>query len=382
RGAVLTSDPDVSASPGLVGLLRAPGGSSSPGGRWPPRPGAAFRLHLGTDQVEAVIGRGRRDWLVLPNGRLVARLRLARPIALADGDPFVLRPGQAGAAPIGGTILDRQPPMGPARRRAEPAAWAALASADRATRERALLMIHGVLPRERGRTLANSPSGPRLLADRWVDQAIATALEAEAEALVGATAEGSGQPGRPTADVRASLVRTLRRTATTDPNRAGAIVDAILSELEAAGRLLQDAGRLREPGGTIGPSPDVARAMDRLERILSVVAPPALSEAIGQSGCPADGVRALEAGSRIVRIDDDLAYAAETYGKLARTALSLATSTPLSPAALRDATGTSRKYVMAILEDLDRRGILRRTPAGHLPGPRAALAATLGRAPR
>jgi hypothetical protein len=93
-------------------------------------------------------------------------------------------------------------------------------------------------------------------------------------------------------------------------------------------------------------------------------------------------VRALEAGSRIVRIDDDLAYAAETYGKLARTALSLATSTPLSPAALRDATGTSRKYVMAILEDLDRRGILRRTPAGHLPGPRAALAATLGRAPR
>jgi hypothetical protein len=26
---------------------------------------------------------------------------------------------------------------------------------------------------------------------------------------------------------------------------------------------------------------------------------------------------------------------------------------------------------MAILEDLDRRAILRRTPAGHVPGPRA-----------
>jgi len=51
----------------------------------------------------------------------------------------------------------------------------------------------------------------------------------------------------------------------------------------------------------------------------------------------------------------------------------MATATPLTPAALRDATGTSRKYVMAILEDLGRRGVLRRTPDGHVPGPRAAL---------
>jgi hypothetical protein len=49
----------------------------------------------------------------------------------------------------------------------------------------------------------------------------------------------------------------------------------------------------------------------------------------------------------------------------------MAGAEPLTPAAFRDATGTSRKYVMAILEDLDRRAILRRTPTGHLPGPRA-----------
>ena len=47
----------------------------------------------------------------------------------------------------------------------------------------------------------------------------------------------------------------------------------------------------------------------------------------------------------------------------------------VTPAALRDATGTSRKYVMAILEDLDRRAILRRTPAGHVPGPKAPTVA-------
>ena len=59
-----------------------------------------------------------------------------------------------------------------------------------------------------------------------------------------------------------------------------------------------------------------------------------------------------------------------TYHELEATALRLAGAAPLTPAALRDATGTSRKYVMALLEDLDRRGVLRRTPAGHVPGPR------------
>ena len=35
---------------------------------------------------------------------------------------------------------------------------------------------------------------------------------------------------------------------------------------------------------------------------------------------------------------------------------------------------------MAILEDLDRRAILRRTPAGHVPGPRAAALRAVGSA--
>jgi len=48
----------------------------------------------------------------------------------------------------------------------------------------------------------------------------------------------------------------------------------------------------------------------------------------------------------------------------------MAAVAPLTPAAYRDATGTSRRYVLVILEDLDRRGLLRRTDAGHVLGPR------------
>jgi DNA-binding IclR family transcriptional regulator len=51
--------------------------------------------------------------------------------------------------------------------------------------------------------------------------------------------------------------------------------------------------------------------------------------------------------------------------------LRLATPGPLTPAALRDATGTSRKYVMPLLEELNRRGVLARSPDGHVRGPRA-----------
>jgi hypothetical protein len=112
--------------------------------------------------------------------------------------------------------------------------------------------------------------------------------------------------------------------------------------------------------------------MARLEAVLDVAAPPPFDVAVRTSGCPPEGIRALEISGRIVRLSPDLAYGAGVYGEIGARALAMARSAPLTPAALRDATGTSRKYVMAILEDLDRRGVLARTPAGHVPGPRAA----------
>jgi selenocysteine-specific elongation factor len=115
--------------------------------------------------------------------------------------------------------------------------------------------------------------------------------------------------------------------------------------------------------------------MDRLEAALDVAAPPPLADAARATGCSPDGLRALETAGRIVRVGDDLAWSTATYRRLESVALEMAGRAPLTPAALRDATGTSRKYVMAILEDLDRRGWLRRAADGHVPGPRAPTAA-------
>jgi hypothetical protein len=113
--------------------------------------------------------------------------------------------------------------------------------------------------------------------------------------------------------------------------------------------------------------------MGRLEAALSAPSPPPFSDAVRTSGCPPEGVRALESSGRIVRLEPELAFSAASYRDLARRALAMARTAPLTPAAFRDATGSSRKYALAILEDLGRRAVLSRTPDGHVPGPRAGL---------
>jgi selenocysteine-specific elongation factor len=152
---------------------------------------------------------------------------------------------------------------------------------------------------------------------------------------------------------------------------------SVLDCLVGDGRLVRDGEVVRRHDvAPAGPDPALAAAMDRLEAALDVPAPPPLEAAARTAGCPPDGIRDLERTARIVVLAPDLAYSAATYRELTSRALAMAAREPLTPAAYRDATGTSRKYVMAILEDLDRRAILRRTPDGHVPGPRAPATIT------
>jgi selenocysteine-specific elongation factor len=180
------------------------------------------------------------------------------------------------------------------------------------------------------------------------------------------------------AAVRSRAAGLLRRLVTLRRDDAGTAASALIERLAADGRVVRVLERLRLPGTDPGlppTDPALDPAMDRLERALAMAGPPALSDAARAAGCPTVGIRELERSGRIVVLDRELAYAASTYRALEAQALDLAKRAPLTPATLRDATGTSRKYVIAILADLDRRGILRRTEAGHVPGPRAPAVA-------
>jgi selenocysteine-specific elongation factor len=207
-------------------------------------------------------------------------------------------------------------------------------------------------------------SGWRLAAD------VEASLRARALGLV--TAHHAAQPdssGVPVTTLRAALAVAARRLVTLTRDAAVVVASGVVDGLLADGTLARDGDRLREASRAAGLPASTLAAMDRLETALSVATPPPLAEAARDASCPPEGIRALETGGRIVRMEDDLAWSSSTYRDLVRRALAMAGAAPLTPAAFRDATGSSRRYVMIVLEDLDRRGLLRRTDAGHVLGP-------------
>ena len=348
RGLELTDDPAVVATDRLFVELRA---------RLRDRTRA--RLHVGADAVDAAIGRSGRDGIDLPDGRATAIVRLSGAVAAKRGDRFVLRRGGAGTDGIvGGIVLDAAPARGVSRRRQTPdrvvRLVAAVDAGDGRAAEAARLELHGAL---------RSPTGTVDLAPDVAEAVAPVVLDVVASE-------------RTVTSGRTAAARALRRHVSLDRATSAEAARSIVDGLVAAGTLEAEGASLRISGAAqaaVAPDPAIEAAKDRLERALATVAPPPLGEAARATGCPPGALRDLERDGRIVVLEPDLAYAASTYRGLEAMALSLAAKVPLTPAAFRDATGTSRKYVMAILFDLDRRGVLRRTPDGHVPGPRAPL---------
>ena len=384
RGVVLTDDPTVTASDRWLIQLDA---------AWPDRTRA--RVHLGTAAVDGTLSRGGRDALDLPDGSAGAIVRLAAPLAVAAGDRLVMRRLSGAHRIVGAVVLDAVPARGVARRRQTPdRVWAlatALARREPAAIAAAHLDLHGALPGGDG--AAHMAIAPDVVGA--IDEALLAAA-GYGEAGAGRPSEAGARPGeagaRPgeagavatgeTAAVPTSLTRmravatrTLRCLTSLDRTSAMAAGIAAVDRLVADGRLIREGAEVRLPGAATAfppaADPMLLAAMERLELALAIPSPPSLAAAARAAGCPPAGVRELERSGRIVVLEPDLAYAMSAYGHLVGRALALAAREPLTPAALRDATGTSRKYVMAILEDLDRRAILRRTPNGHVPGPRA-----------
>jgi len=389
RGIVLTSGPGIEESDRLLVALARPAELARfgrPVGRpaWPPPDGASVRLHIGTAQVSAVVARRGREGVDLPDRQIATILRLDRPIATFSGDRGVLRRPSPGDLIAGVTVLDAHPPRGVSRRRASVGRVVALAAAisegDTDAAADALVGLHGVLAAARVDAVAASlaPPGAETAptpAGFVVAPDLGEALERTVmEAVLAFHRDHPLESGLSVANARSILRAALRRLASVrreDATAADSAIGAVLDDLVARRRLSRGDDRLRDPAREAGPPPALAASMDRLEALLDVPAPSDLSEAARVAGCPPEGVRALEAAGRIVRVEADLAWAARSFEKLTATALELARLGPLAPAALRDATGASRRVVMPLLEELNRRGILARTPAGHVVGPKA-----------
>ena len=374
RGVVLCNGPAVRATGRLLAWLRPAAGTR------PLRDGAELRLHLGTDEL---LCRLRAAGPRSADG-FAAILTLARPTAAALDDRFVLRwPSPAGTA-AGGRVLDPLPPRTIVRRRPDLALTELLARGGSSSeRLAALLAAHGALDAEAaaayGAALGIPPHADLAVvagAVRAGRLLVAPALVASIEeaALAALPDGGDATPapgGMSLAALRTLAARRLRRAATVAADDAAAAADGLMTRLADAGRLERDGGAVHRPGPRPGLPAQTRAAMDRLAAALRTPTPPDLAEAASAAGCPPEGLRALEAEGRIVRLTPELGYAAETWSGLEALAVTLAAAGPVTPAAFRDASGTSRKYALAVLEELDARGVLRRGPDGHRLGPQA-----------
>ena len=379
RGQVLAAGPDVVATDRLLVVLARP--APPPALEKDAAPPSRAVLHLGTDRVEATVVRRGRLAGPIDERSETAVIHLARPVAAAVGDRLVLRPPAPRRA-VGGVVLDPVPPRGVSLRRANVQRRTAVATAvtsprldDGAPVLAAAIDLHGSLPVARVEEIAARSgrpddlfiAGPLVLAPDVV-----TTLAVHAVDLV--EAHRAAQPlttGMPVADLRAALTRTLRRAAACDRSAAETSARAFADALIAAGRLERHGDRVMPAGTRPDEAGERRAAMDRLVAALDTPAPGSLADAARTAGCPPDAIRELAVRGEIVRIEDDLAFSGAAWDRIEATAIGLAREGPLPPAVLRDALGSSRRYVMAILEELNRQGLLVRTPAGHVLGQRA-----------
>ncbi|HJW21220.1 MAG TPA: selenocysteine-specific translation elongation factor [Candidatus Limnocylindrales bacterium] len=378
RGQVLAAGDGIVSTDVMLVALRRPvalgsAADAAVDGPWPPSTRATLRFHLWTESVEATIRSAGQTWLTRDGGAaaagvpsaggrhavgesLAALVRLGHPIAATPGAAAVIRDPGSGRVVAGVTILDPSPPHGVSRRRATPERLSALAAAvaagwdgsdDGSAVAAALTELHGFR---------------------------AGLLAPDVAAVLASAAMATVDDGIAMADLRAHLARDLRRQATVHRSaatQASAAVDRVVADLVAGGSLARAGDRLRDTERRIARGDELAASMARLEATLDVDVPPSLAEAARAAGCPPEGLRQLEASGRIVRVEDDLAWCAPRYGTVRDLAVAMAQRGPLAPAAFRDALGGNRRVALALLEDLGRRGILRRTDAGHVLGPRA-----------
>ena len=125
---------------------------------------------------------------------------------------------------------------------------------------------------------------------------------------------------------------------------------------------------VRAPGHAVQLDPTASGARDALVAALAAepFAPPALSAAVDSAGASASLVRELEAAGVLVRLGPDLAVTAAALDlavarlRAAAADAHTAGEDGLTAARAKDALGTSRKYALPLLEELDRRGRTRR----------------------
>lgn len=330
---------------------------------------STLRLHSATYEVSAQVMLLGREALE-PGNSSFAQLRLATPVLLLNGDPFVLRSYSPSQTIGGGTILDPAPPR---RRRRSVEALELLESmslgdtSHMVERLVAASLLSGIsfhdllwrtglsvkrleaalsLPLSEG-NVVQIVRDPRLFLSR---ESFVILCDILFKRVVTYLAENPIKDGISREELKSRL-----------PARSdGRFFSYCLQYLESEKKVESDRDLVRLPkrtGGTADSNTDIQQRLEEL-LITSGAEPPTVKELCELLRLPEkmllDHLTLLTRQGRAVKVKSDLFYAPAPLHNISETMLEyLRTKGEITPAEFREITGLSRKFMIPVLEYFD-----------------------------
>ena len=360
--------------------------------------GTLVGLHVGTAETvaRAIVLDGDR---IEPGSSGWVNLRLAHPVAVAKDDDFIVRALTPAQTLGGGRIVDPHPPV---RRRRGAAVVASLEAMTAGTAGEVLIgTVARLEPCTKDEAVSASGLDPEV-AHRQFDTLLADGAIVPVAGLHYCASGWEGTTSRVVATLQAyhqahpiravmpkeelrGRVGIVRRGLTVGVSETR-LFGAVLSRMATDGAVVDEGTGVRLTDHAVVLTGQAREAADELLRALreTPFAPPTLDEvrATRLALAPVmdeDLVAALVRDSQIVRVTDDLAFVREAHDEVARRVVGhLDGHGSITVAEARDLIGTSRKYVLPILEYLDRERYTRRVGDARHFGTRAVPLAWRG----
>ncbi len=297
---------------------------------------------------------GARGWL---------QLRLRRALPIARGDRFILRYPSPAETIGGGQIINTHP--GRRRKRFQPHIIDELElSASGTPGERLALAAQADAP-QRASDMQKSLGFADDELSAALDEALKDGLIRRLDDQLYWAAESWTQMAR-------AAITELRVYHRENPLRLGMLRAELQSRLQVKLNLLdalienedqltQESNFVRLREHAISFSPAQSENAENVVRALLAdpYSPPSIAELNRIAGD--DVVRALSDLRRIVRVNDSIAFAADSYDRLvSEIRRHIGEFDEIDAKTLRDKFGTSRKYAIAVLEHLDSLGVTQR----------------------
>ncbi len=304
-----------------------------------------------------------------PGGEGWVQFRFSEPVVAVKGDRFIIRRPSPGSTIGGGVVVDPHPRR---HRRFRPEVIRALdilargtpqelvlQALDRQPQELREVVQQAGLPEAEGRATVEELIRRQEVTPLSTERALApTTLLIRSDAL---RALGAGlarllsayheryplRRGMPREEARSRLALIPR------------VFDEVIATLARRGEIVEETDTLRLPHHQIRFTPEQQARIDRYLATLrsQPYSPPSPTE----FELEPELVAALVDTGAIVRVDEGIVFARETFEEIQRAVLELIDRQgSLTLAQFRDHFGTSRKYAQAVLEYLDQRRVTRR----------------------